>query len=67
MRVSAKFELFWSALWWLDALKRIGKIIRENAFGQKKQEIRVNLQTTGSRGASFDLAPGVQKVDKAIH
>ena len=43
-------------MWWLDALKRIEKIIRENAFEQKKNKPRlkfnsglalIGLRTTG--------------------
>ena len=43
-------------IWWLDTLKRIEKIIRENAFGQKKKKPRlkfnpglalIDLRTTG--------------------
>ena len=53
----------------------MGKIIRENAFGQKKQKSGlkfnpglaiIDLQTE-FKDPSFDLAPVVQKVDKAIH
>ena len=74
MRVSAKFEFFCSAIWWLDALKK-EKSIRENACEQKKKkpEWKFNpglapicLQTE-FRDPSFDLPPVVQKVDKAIH
>ena len=43
-------------IWWLDALKRIEKIIQENAFEQKKEKpgskfnpglALIGLQTTG--------------------
>ena len=32
-----------STIWWLDALKRIEKIIRENAFEQKKKKPRLKF------------------------
>ena len=47
---------FLATIWWLDALKRIEKIIRQNAFEQKKKKPRlrlnpglvlISLQTTG--------------------
>ena len=43
-------------IWWMDAVKRIEKIIRENAFEQKKKKPRlkfnpglalIGLRTTG--------------------
>ena len=30
-------------IWWLDALKRIEKIIRENAFEQMKKKNQVKI------------------------
>ena len=34
---------FLPTIWWLDALKRIEKIIRENAFEQKKKKPRLKF------------------------
>ena len=44
---------FLSTIWWLDALKRMKGIIRENAFEQKKKKNVLKLSKRPFRGFSF--------------
>ena len=41
--VQMAYLFFLSTIWWLDTLKRIGKIMREDAFQQKKKKPDENL------------------------
>ena len=56
---------FFPLIWWLDALKKINKIIQENSFEQKKRKPRlkfnpglalISLRTTGPSS----LRPGTK-------
>ena len=38
-----QFQFFFSTSWWLEALKITEKIIRENAFEDKKKKSGLNL------------------------
>ena len=50
-------------IWWLDALKRIEKIMRGNAFEQKKKKHGLRINSGPMRGGVGGGGGGVDTIE----